>query len=551
MQINEIERAGLFPKLSEGQIETLSESGSVREIRKGEYLVKVGERNHNIFVVLKGSLSILNNDLKEIAIHHPGEFTGNIDNLSDRTAIYNAVATSDSLILQIAQPQLRDIISNNQDLSEILLRTFLLRRTFELESNIGALKLLGSRFCPNTFKLREFFSKNHVQYTWVDLEMDETSEAILSEFGVSASDTPLVITHQKTIFKNPTLEEIADNIGLTSLSGDDVYDLIVVGAGPAGLAASVYASSEGLKVITIDSIGPGGQAGTSSKIENYLGFPMGISGSDLANNAFIQAQKFGCVISIPHNAKALRVENNAFHLELATGKVIKGSAVIAATGAQYRKLPLDNLVQFEGQGVYYGASNMEAQLLSGKEAVIVGGGNSAGQAAIFLAEKSSKIHLVIRGSDLSASMSTYLINRIVHHPKIELHIHTEVKKLEGDSWLRKVTLECNQSGEIHTCNVSDLFLFLGALPCTEWLADVTCLDPKGFIYTGRDIPADGLETYKWPYSYPPQSLETCVPGLFAVGDIRSGSVKRVASAVGEGSMAVSQVHAFLSNQRVF
>ncbi|WP_224995246.1 FAD-dependent oxidoreductase [Cesiribacter sp. SM1] len=541
----------LSPKLSKEQIEVISMYGKIRHAMIGESLIKVGDRNHDLFVVLEGAIAISDDHNNELGIHLPGEFTGNSDSLSARTAIFNAFAQTNAVVLQIPNQQLKEIIASDQELSKVLLRTFLLRRAHELETNVGAIKLLGSRYCAKTFKLREFLSKNHIIYSWIDLEKDDISNTLLAQFGIDVEETPIIIAKDEKIFKNPSIEEIAEVLGLLSVLNEEVYDVIVVGAGPAGLAASVYASSEGLKVITIDNIGPGGQAGASSKIENYLGFPTGISGSELANNAYIQAQKFGCHVSIPRKAKALRFKNNCFHLELDSETVIKGSTVIAATGARYRKLPLENLPLFEGRGVYYGAGNMEAQTISGKEIMIVGGGNSAGQAAIFLATKSSQVHLVIRGENLQKSMSTYLISRIMNNPNIRLHTHSEIIALEGGNWLREVILGNNISKQSTTYPVSDLFLFLGAIPCSEWLTDVTCLDKRGFVYTGRDIPEEGLKQYNWPHRWPPQSLETCLPGLFAVGDIRSGSVKRVASAVGEGSMAVSQVHSFLSRNRIF
>ena len=539
----------LFPILTDEQIALLAEKGRRRSVEKGETLVHTGERNHDLFVVLEGEIAIYDDEQRELGRHFAGEFTGNSDSLSERAAVFNAVAKCDSLVIQVPKEELKRLIAANQELSDVLLHTFLLRRSNELKQNIGTIKLIGSRYCPETFKLREFFSKNHVQHNWIDLEKDETAGSLLAHFQVNVADTPIVIADHERIFRNPSLEEIAEVLGLSSLLREELFDLIVVGAGPAGLAASVYGASEGLKVMTIDAIGPGGQAGSSSKIENYLGFPTGISGSELANNAYIQAQKFGCQISVPHRAKSLMFKNNRFHLELESGNVLKGSTVIAATGAKYRKLPLENLPMYEGRGVYYGATNMELQLISGKEIIIVGGGNSAGQAAVFLSKKSSRVHLVIRGENLSASMSSYLISRIENDPKIELHTHTEVRQLKGEEWLESVELENSRKGERFTLGVADLFLFLGALPCSDWLADITCLDEKGFAYTGRDIPEEGLTAYRWPLRRQPYALETCVPGLFAVGDLRYESVKRVASAVGEGSMAVSQVHAFLS-QRV-
>jgi thioredoxin reductase (NADPH) len=542
----------LFPKLSNEQISTIAEFGHTRALKKNECIIETGDKIHDFFVVLEGAIGIYDqSNNQKITTHHKGEFTGNIDMLSERASIFKAVAECDSLVLQINHEHFKELISKTQDLGELLLGTFLSRRANELEHDLGALKLIGSRYSPETFRLREFLSKNHVQHVWIDLEEDPTSESILRHFNIGVEKTPIILLNNSKILINPDIGKVAEVLGISSNNLEEVYDVIVVGAGPAGLAASVYASSEGLNVITIDAIGPGGQAGASSRIENYLGFPMGISGSELANNAYVQAQKFGCTISIPHVAKSLSYKHNIFHLELESGKILKGSTVIAATGAHYRRLPLDNLTQFEGRGVYYGATNMEAQTISGKEIVIVGGGNSAGQAAIFLAQKSSKVHLVIRGDDLLRTMSAYLIHRIKSEPKIKVHANSEVVQLNGNEYLQNVVIQNRNSKEQESLDISDLFLFLGAVPCSEWLSNVTCLDKKGFVYTGDDIPRKALSIYHWPLGRTPQSLEACVPGLFAIGDMRHGSVKRIASAVGEGSMAVSQIHAFLHSKAVY
>jgi thioredoxin reductase (NADPH) len=542
----------LFPKLSREQINTISQFGKTRNIKKKECIIKTGDKNHDFFVVLAGAIAIYDeNNRVKITTHGPGEFTGNIDMLSERASMFKAEAEDDSTVLQIDHDRFKELISKTQDLSEVLLSAFLLRRVNELEHDLGAVKIIGSRYSAETFHLREFLSKNHVQYVWVDLEQDAKSESILKRFGVKVEDTPIVIINNKVVLKNPKIAKVAEILGISTDVTDDVFDVIVVGAGPAGLAASVYASSEGLKVLTIDAVGPGGQAGASSKIENYLGFPMGISGSELANNAYIQAQKFGCTISIPHVAKSLSYKNNVFHLELDSGQIIKGNTVIAATGANYRKLEIENLKDYEGKGVYYGATNMEAQHISGKEIIIVGGGNSAGQAAIFLSQRASKVHLVIRRDDLIETMSSYLINRIENEKKIEVHTNTEVNELHGESYLEEVVLKQCHSEEKTTYKINDLFLFLGAVPCSGWLSQVTCLDEKGFVYTGDDIPRKALSYYRWTLKRNPQSLEACVPGLFAIGDMRHGSIKRIASAVGEGSMAVSQVHAFLRGKVVY
>lgn len=540
-----MEKAALFPKLNVQQISALEPYGVRRRIHAGECIVKIGETNHHFFVALEGSIGIYDRSMKLIMIHGPGEFTGNSDSISERAAVFSAYARVDSTVLEIPQAKLKEFIAKNQDLGEALLRAFLSRRANELDKNIGSIRLIGSARSPDTFRLREFFSKNQVQYDWINPDNDPASEKILSDFGISIEERPMVIENEDRLFENPSIEEIGAILGLSTIK-DDEFDLLIVGAGPAGLAASVYAASEGLNVATIDSLGPGGQAGSSSRIENYPGFPMGISGSELANNCYIQAQKFGCNVSVPHKAKSISHIDGLFHLETESGKVLKGRAVVAATGAMYRSLPVENLSNFEGCGIYYSATHMEAAAVSGSEVIIVGGGNSAGQAALFLSKKASCVHLAIRGADLSRSMSSYLINRIEDDPMIRLHINTEVKELKGGETLEEAKLANKVTGEESIFRIPALFLFLGAIPCTEWLRSSICVDGKGFALTGRDIPEAMLKEHGWPYSQPPQSLETCMPGLFAVGDIRSGSVKRVASAVGEGAIVVSQVHACLN-----
>lgn len=539
-----MEKAAIFPELDEEQIAALSLFGNRRSIPKGECLVRIGEKSHDFFVIIEGSIGIFDDQNKLIKVHGPGEFTGNIDSLSERAAVFSAYANSDSQVLEIHQEKLKELIAQHQEIGEVLVRAFLLRRANELEKNIGTVKLIGTARSPDTFRLKEFLSKNQVQYSWIDIEKDADSEKILKGFGIGIEDTPVIIENQRKVFRNPSIDEIGEALGLSSLKDKDL-DLIIVGAGPAGLAASVYAASEGLNVIAIDSLGPGGQAGSSSRIENYPGFPMGISGSDLANRCYIQAQKFGCVISVPHKAKSLRVREGLFHLELESGQKMQARSVIAATGAMYRSLPVENLKRFEGCGIFYTATHVEAEMISGKETIIVGGGNSAGQAALFLSKYAAMVHLSIRGNELSKSMSSYLINRIENNSRIQLHKNTVVSALKGDDSLEQVCLQDRTSGSEAAYNTQSLFLFLGAVPCTNWLSDAVCLDRKGFVLTGRDIPDEMLKERNWPYRRPPQSLETCLPGIFAVGDIRSGSVKRVASAVGEGAMAVSQVHAYL------
>ena len=452
-------------------------------------------------------------------------------------------------MIEVAREALLDLIRTDPELSDIFLRAFILRRLQLIDQSLGDVLLLGSNHCQGSLQIREFLTRNGHPYKFVDLDTDADSQAMLDQFHVQAGDIPVVICRGSIVLRNPTIQQVADCLGLNpTIDRTAVYDLVIIGAGPAGLGAAVYAASEGLNVVMIEGNAPGGQAGTSSRIENYLGFPLGISGQELAGRAYDQAQKFGAKILIARkvgrldcSAKPYRVQCSA-----ATGEPLLTRAIIIASGVEYRRLAVENLSRFEGAGVYYAATRMEAQLCADEEIVVVGGANSAGQAAMFLAETAQRVHMLIRGDGLASTMSRYLISRIEAHPKVKLHTRTEIVGLEGNGHLEQIAWRTGRSGPVEKQKIRHVFTMTGAEPSTKWLAGCLALDDKGFIKTGAALTTDDLAAAKWPLRRPPHLLETSLPGVLAVGDVRSGSTKRVASAVGEGSIAVATVHQILA-----
>ncbi|MDT0606535.1 FAD-dependent oxidoreductase [Croceitalea rosinachiae] len=536
-----------FPELSQRQIAVLKNYGAIENYTEEQRIFSLGDLRYDFFVVLAGTVSIEDpyNDNNVIVVHGKNEFTGDSGMLSNRGAQFHAITKGKTSIIRITPKKLKEAISQHSDISDILLNAFLLRQETVLNEFTGGIKLVGSGNSKETYAIRDFMDKNHIWYNFLDVEVSDSALDLLKNFDLSKSDLPILITSEAKVCNNPSLEEVARYSGVLMDFEDKVFDLLVIGAGPAGLAASVYGASEGLSVVTIDSKAPGGQAGKSSKIENYLGFPTGISGSDLANKAYVQAQKFGCNISIPHKAERIEHTGSHFILYATNGKTIKTKSIMAATGANYRQLPIDNLEKFEGSGVYYSATGMNASACKDELIGVVGGGNSAGQAALFLAEHAKEVHIILRSGDLGSKMSDYLVQRIEAAENIFVHLHTQVTALHGQHYLESVVLE-NNNGENEAKNITNLFTFIGARPCTEWLQDLVVTDERGFICTGLGIQEEKLYQCEIFRNRKPQSLETSIPGFFAVGDVRKGSVKRVASAVGEGSMAISQVHQFLT-----
>jgi thioredoxin reductase (NADPH) len=545
-------RTQVFPVLTATQISRLRPWGKLRKVEPGEILFQPGDTDIPFFVVLSGNMEIVQPDLngeRPITTHGPGEFTGEITMISGQRCLVRGRVTEAGEFLEISADGLRSLVARDAELGEILMRAFILRRLALISAGYGNAIVMGSRHSANTLRLREFLSRNAYPHTYVDLDTDKTSQQLLDRFAVKLEDVPVVICHGRTVLRNPSTQQLADCLGFNaSIDTSQVRDVIIVGAGPSGLAAAVYAASEGLDALVIETNVPGGQAGSSSKIENYLGFPTGVPGQELAARAIAQAQKFGARMMVGHGVVQLNCARRPYQVVLDNGSAIAARAVIISTGAQYNKPRIANLKNFEGQGIYYGATYIESQLCENEDVIVVGGGNSAGQAAVFLSQSARRVYMLVRSGSLSDTMSRYLIQRITENPAIELHYRAEIVGLEGDTELERVTWREGAAGETSTQAIGHVFIMTGASPGTEWLKGCLALDDKGFVLTGRDLDgADGANpALAWPLSRPPQMLETSLPGVFAVGDVRSGNVKRVASAVGEGAIAVHLVHRTLA-----
>ena len=540
----------MFPKLSAAQIARLVPLGARRSFAPAEMISDQGSAVRSLFVVLKGRLEVVSptkDGETHITAHEPGQFTGEVNMLAGRPSLVRTRAAVASELLEIDQPTLRHIVQTDPELSEIFLRAFLRRRSRLIENALGDLLLIGSQFSADTLRLKEFLAGNGHPYSYIEVERDPGVQDLFEHFGISLHDIPVLICHDRPALRNPSNAEVANCLGFNSeIDERRVYDLIVVGAGPSGLAAAVYAASEGLDVLVLEGNAPGGQAGSSSRIENYLGFPTGITGQDLASRAFVQAEKFGAQIAIARLAAGIKCDRRPFSIECAGVEPVRGYALIIASGAEYRKLPLSNLGQFEGVGVYYGATLLEAQLCNNEEVVIVGGGNSAGQAAVFLSGIAKHVHVLVRDSGLAASMSRYLIRRIEESANITLRTRTKIVSLEGNGHLERLSWTSEETGATESHEIRHLFSMTGARPNTAWLQGCVTLDDKQFVKTGADLSPEDLEAAHWPLKRQPYLFETSVPRIFAVGDVRSQSVKRVASAVGEGSVAVQLVHRVLA-----
>ena len=539
----------LFPVLTEAQIARIAAHGRRRSVAAGEVLIEVGDRVIPFFAVLSGELRVTRPSVDDeilIVIHRRGQFSGEGTMISGRRALARMRATEPGEVIELDREQLLAVVQTDAELSEILMRAFILRRVELIARGLGDVVLIGSMHCAGTLRIKEFLTRNGHPYHYIDLDRDAEAQELLDRFRISAADVPVLICRGDAVLRNPGNQRIAECLGFNdSIEQTHVRDVVIVGAGPAGLAAAVYGASEGLDVLVLESNAPGGQAGSSSRIENYLGFPTGISGQELAGRAYSQANKFGAQVVIAKAAAEISCERTPYAVRTDDGGRIPARAVIIATGAEYRRPPLENLSSFEGAGVYYGATPMEAQLCVGEEVVVIGGGNSAGQAAVFLAENSKRVHVLVRSDGLSDSMSRYLIRRIEDNPAIILRTRTEIVALDGDTHLERVRWRNSQTGEEETHDIRHVFVMTGAAPNTRWLSGCLALDGNGFIKTGPDLSPEDLATARWPLARPPHLLETSRPGVFAVGDARSGNVKRVASAVGEGSIAISFVHQVL------
>ena len=537
----------MFPTLSAEQIARISAFGHARRLADGELLWDAGEANIPFFVVLEGSIAVLTAPAEQlVVVHEPGGFTGDVDMLSGRQAAVRARARGATRLLEIERDRLRALVQTDAELGELFLRAFILRRVALIARGQGNVVFVGSRHSAGTLHLQEFLTRNGRPYTYVDVDRDPLVQGVLDTFHVGVDDVPVVICWGVRVLKKPTVEELAECLGLSRLNESTVRDLVVVGAGPAGLAAAVYAASEGLDTLVLEAYAPGGQAGSSSRFENYLGFPTGISGYELAGRAFVQAEKFRAEVTVARTATRLVADHRPYRVELASGAAVHAKVIIVATGVEYRRPDIANLTQLEGLGIYYAATPLEAIRCEGGEVIVVGGGNSAGQAAVFLAGSVRLVHMLVRGAGLAESMSRYLIRRIEETPNIVVRTETEIEAFEGESHLEGVTWFDRAHNNRRTIDIRHVFLMTGANPNTGWLEHGVALDEKGFIKTGADLNAEELRTAKWPLARAPFLFETSRPGIFAVGDVRAGSIKRVAAAVGKGSGCVQLVHRVLA-----
>ena len=543
---------GAYPRLSDEQIETLAAGGVRRAVRAGDLLVSEGHRTDEFFVILSGKVAIIGEgqtgEPHVIRVHGPRRFLGELGDIEGQPAFYTAAVIEPGEVLAVPAKHVRRLIAHDPVLSDLILRACLTRRFLLIEQGAG-LRIIGSCYDAHAARLREFAARNRLPHRWLDLERDSNAERLVRRFGLSPQDTPLVIWGGN-VLRNPTNKELARLVGLPVPDGmHDEYELVIVGAGPAGLGAAVYGASDGLGTTAIECTAIGGQAGTTSKIENYVGFPAGISGAELAERAALQADKFSARIAVSAQAVCLESDNGQHRIRLADDSFVIGRTIVLATGARYRRLDVADIESFEGNGVYYAATHQEA-LVCGSNPVVVGGGNSAGQATVFLASRGAHVHLLIRGDDLGTSMSRYLVDQIERNPRISVYRCTEVREVHGEGVLRTVVAEDKRTGQRYWIDTNALFVFIGALPNTSWLLGAVMLDDHGFIPTGPAALYTGSDLELPISQRRPLSLETSVPGVFAAGDVRSGSVKRVASAVGEGSMAIHQVHEYLVTQSI-
>lgn len=538
---------GAFPSLSDEQFAALTARGDTRQSRAGEVLYDAGDTAREFFAVSSGRVALVEDPGIEddvIARVGPRQFLGETSLLTGQPALLRAVVEEAGELVAVPVEALRQLVTEDTSLGDLVLRAFLARRSLLIGLGAG-LRIIGSRFSPDTRRLHRFTARNRLPHRWIDLDRDEEAEMLLQRLAISPDETPVVMLGDHRVLRNPSNRELARILGFEDDTGGSRWDMIVVGAGPAGLAAAVYGASEGLSTIVVDAVATGGQAGTSSRIENYLGFPAGISGGELADRAVIQAEKFGARFAVPGEATKVTTDDGGYAVQLDDGATLHGHTVVIATGARYRRLPVPRLEEFEETSVFYAATLVEAQVCRRAEIAVVGGGNSAGQAALFLSSQASHVRLLVRHDDVGRDMSRYLVDRIERSPTIEVLPHTEVRALHGGGELETIEVEDNHTGERRELPARRLFVFIGAEPHTQWLGDEVALDDHGFVLTGAAV-SDGT-TVPGALPRPRLVLETSLPGVFAAGDVRSGSIKRVASAVGEGSMAVRLAYEHLQS----
>lgn len=546
--------AAIFPVLTDEQIARVAACGTPRAVKAGEVLIEVEETSARFYVVIRGGLEVVRpadagGEVEEVLVtYRPGQFTGEVNLLSGRPSLVQVRAREDGEVIEIANDRLVELVQTDPELSEILMRAFILRRAEMVAKGHGDVVLAGSTLCSGTMRIREFLTRNGHPHTFIDLDHDEGVQQLLDDLRIGVADMPVVICRGERVLRNPSNSDIAEILGFNEpLERGHVHDLLIIGAGPSGLAAAVYGASEGLDVLMIESNAPGGQAGSSSLIENYLGFPEGVSGRDLAERAYTQAQKFGAGLMIARVATRLDCARRPYVIELDGDEHVLARSVIIATGAQYRRLELPGVERFQGVGIHYGATTTEAQLCRDDEVVVIGGGNGAGQAAVFLAQHVRKVHMLVRAAGLAESMSRYLVHRIETNPAIELLTETELVAVEGNVHLESVRWRHAPSGEEQSHEIRHVFVMTGAEPATGWLEGCVALDRKGFVRTGPDLSPADLKSARWTPRRPPHLLETSLPGVFAVGDVRAGNVKRVAAAAGEGSIAIAFCHQMLQD----
>src|ERR1700749_4020971 len=534
------------PKLNRDHIDRVRSLAQLRSVRSGEVLYEPSCPDVPLFVVLDGAVSIsrAGEDDKILAVREPGQFTGEMSVISGSRSLLTARVTKDGAVLELTRDKVLSLMAKDTELGDILMGTFVARRLLMIQLGEGNVILFGTKSSARTLAIREFLTRNGHPFTYVDIDSDNCASELMEQLAVRQSEIPVVYCNRRYVLRNPSISELAACLDLNINVDKGVRDVLVIGAGPGGLAAAVYAASEGLKTLVIEKSAPGGQAGSSSKIKNYLGFPTGLSGQELANRSIAQAQKFGAQLMVAQSVVHIDCSRQPYKVVLESGLKFNARSVVIATGAQYARLPVEEAETFTGRGIYYNATHMEAHLCDSEEVAVVGGGNSAGQAAVFLARTSSKVHLLVRSRKLSESMSQYLIARIEAHPRIDIHYRTQIIGLTGTSHLECVEWREDVSGTVVFQPIRHVFVMAGAAPRTGWLEDSFVLDKKGFVVTGPDLV--GYKDSQWPLSRSPLLLETSVPGIFAVGDTGAGSVKRVASAVGEGAMAVHLVHRFLA-----
>jgi thioredoxin reductase (NADPH) len=539
-----------FPRLGEEVLAVLEAAGERRPLVTGEILYRAGDPASDFFVVLRGRVAVIDDfgspAERVIGVHGDLRFVGELSLVTGQPAYLTAVVQEPGEAIVLTRNELQAVVSANQQLGDVIVNALIVRRGLLIGRGSG-LRLIGSQLSPDSRRLREFLTRNRIPHSFLDLETDAQADLLLRWLSIAPRETPLVLGGSIAL-RNPSNADLAEALNLrTATASEELWDIVVVGAGPAGLGTAVYAASEGLSTVLVDSVAIGGQASTSARIENYLGFPAGISGSDLAERAAVQASRFGARSAVPYTARALSFEDGHHVVELDRGERLHARTVVVATGASYRRLGVANLAEFEATSIYYAATQVEAQMCNGNPVVVVGGGNSAGQAAMFLAKHVSRVDLIVRRGDLAAGMSRYLVDQVQASPRIELHLQAEIRALLGDGALEAVTVQHTSTGATRTLDVAAAFVFIGADPCTDWLGDTLVTDDDGFIVTGDGLQLSHLDPAGDGRQRAPFPLETSRPGVFAVGDVRSGSIKRVASAVGEGAMAVLLLHRYLAS----